>query len=491
MKRALVVVVVVVVVALGASWWLLRARRTALVAPVRTAVPVASANRASTLTLAITATLDELRARLEREVPTTLQDLDEELAACVPATRLTRAVDCRLTGKVTRGALRVEGSGNVFRVTVPVAVRVTVRGKGELGRLIRETADGQLDIVASAIVDVAADWTPSVKVSADHRWRDPIGVDVLGVRITFAAQVNPTIERTLKKLEQDLPRQLDGLQLRARAAEAWQRSHAVVAVGAAPDVWLRFTPQSVAFRGYDIRDQRLSTTIHLTGATETFVGAKPPAVAAPPLPPLLREVAGRGFQFHLPVSIDYPVLERAAEQKLGRGTIQRVEVAGAGAVDVTVQRVTLFQSAPGGLAVGVDVVTGGARGLLAARGTIWFIARVAVENDTKRIVVSSLDVWGQTDSASVDLLVQLAKTPSLNAEIKRAMVYDFSREFDDALASANAAVADRPLPGGLSLQAHIDTVSAGAVEAGPTSLLTSFVAEGTAALSLVGAKAAR
>ncbi len=460
--------------------------------------------RSSSLTLPVTATLDQLQVQLERQVPLTLRELDEDRDACVPATfarvgsarrQVTPAVGCHLAGKITRGPLVVDGAGNVFRVTIPVRIQVTARGLGSLGRHVQETARGELRVVASAVVGVGPDWTPSLKVSTEHDWEKPIGVDILGTRITFASLADPTIEKTLRALEQDLPRQLKALRLREQAADAWRRAHVVVAVGSAPDAWLRFTPQQVALQQLSIRDRLLGTTINVVGVAETFVGAEPPPVTPTALPPLGRAPSGSpagdgagpatgAFNFSLPVSVDYAVLEAAAEQKLKRGARQTFEVPGTGPVALTVTDVTLFQTDRAGLAIGVSVDARGAGGVLDTKGTVWFVARLQVDNADKRLVISSLTVASETNNAPIDLLVALSKTPSLNAALREAMAWSFARDLDAAVANANAAIARRPLPGDLWLQGKIDRVTASDVQAGPGGLVTTVLADGHAGLTL-------
>lgn len=431
------------------------------------------------MTLPIVARMDELEARLNESVPTTLHTIDDDIEGCIKLGRLVPKVDCHLDGAVTRGKIVLGGAGEVLTLTMPVAIKVTARGRGDIAKHFKETADGALTVRGSARADIASDWAPSVKVVTDYKWDERIGVEIFGVRVTFASKVDSAIQRALQSIEKDIPRHLRELSLKKRAEDGWRRAHAVVAVGTQPDVWMRFVPVGVAFGGYQVDKGVLRATVKLTGSAETFVGQKPAPPTATPLPLLTRGVSGSGLDFDLPVFLDYAALEVVAERELRVGTKRLVQVPGTGAMTIQVRDVSLFQTTGRSLAVGISLDVEGFD-----TGTVWFTTKLSVDNQNKKIDVAELTVHSRTNSIPMDLFLSVVQLDAVTAAIRAAVAYDFSREYATALQQANASLKHRALAEGVFLDATITKVTATTIAAGPNAIQAALLVQGTGELSL-------
>ena len=212
-RKPQILAALVVVGVLGiVVWWL---RIETKQGPPKTQEPVGDLTRSSVMVISITASLDDIQRRLNEQIPGTLYAINENRDGCVPAkwakvcvlprpwggcaqwvkTKISPDIDCHVDGAVTRGPIQIGGAANVLNLGMPVSASVTVTGRGQIGKNIRETANGSITAAASVTANVDENWQPSANVNVDYSWNNRIGVDVLGFRITFASKVDPKIER--------------------------------------------------------------------------------------------------------------------------------------------------------------------------------------------------------------------------------------------------------------------------------------------------------
>ena len=175
------------------------------------------------------------------------------------------------------------------------------------------------------------------------------------------------------------------------------------------------------------------------GETQTFVGNKPSDPPVQPLPPLRRTLPDPGFTF-IPVSADYTALIDEAKRGLKVGETQTFEVPGKGVVKVVFKDVDIYQTTGKQLAIGVTLDAASQASVLNTRGTVWLTTSANIDNEGKRVKVEKLEVYSQSDNAPIDLLVSIIQLGPVNRAIREALEYDFSRNYDDMLKQANAAL---------------------------------------------------
>lgn len=440
-------------------------------APPRDETPVEIAERASSIVIPVTAPLSALQDRLNTDVPSRLVTIDETRDGCVPArwarvciglelggscrgqevrTKITPEIDCTLDGYVDRGGFAVSGSGQTLSLSVPVNASVTARGRGEIGRHIRTTANGSVNVRANAAFDISEDWVPKATVATDYSWNDKLGIDILGFRVTFSGQADPQIRDILRKFEQDVPGYVGQLELKQRMDEIWRKAFEPVRLAENPESWLRFTPQAVGFSGFTLDNGQIATTLMLEGKTETFLGAKPKSSPVTPLPRLAREIKTTGFHFFLPVTADYTLMTTQAERALSVGKPQHFDIQGLGKVEATFKKVEIYQTRDRSLAIGITLDADPERDWFDTRGTVWFIAKPQFDDRTKRVWIDKMAVFGDTNNETVDLLLKIINFKPANDRLRKSLVYDFSKEWDDALAKAGQAMTVQT-PSGLNL----------------------------------------
>lgn len=418
----------------------------ATVAPPHLETPVTLPDQPSTVRMPIAVPLADLKRAIEEAVPRVLQVIDEPPRVCIKTkSRLLPDLTCRLRGQVTRGPIALSGAGEVITLTIPVAA--TVRAEN-IGKLIkRETATGAVVVTTRLRLGLRPNWTPTAKVDADYRWTNPIGVDVLGRRITFQSKVDPRLHQLLDQLERQLPAKLAQAGVRDKAASLWAKGFRSERVKSEPPIWARFTPQAIGFSGYRVANGMLTAVLSARLKTETIFGDRPADPPVTPLPRLGGPLAEQGINMHVPVFVPYGVLEGAAATALVRPGKRRLKLKNGQTVDATVRQVTIYGSTGGRLAVGLDVELGAFGGLVAPAGVLWFVATPVLDIPGRVLSVRDLTLVGQTNSAVFNTLVSAVNQTSLRDQLTASIRYDFARDYRSGLTKADAWLKEQPFEG--------------------------------------------
>ncbi len=415
-------------------------------APPHLATPVTLPDQPSTVRMPIAVPLADLKRAIEQDVPRVLQIIDEPPRVCIKTrSKLLPDISCRLRGQVTRGPIGLSGAGEVITLTIPVSA--TVRAEN-IGKLIkRETATGAVMVTTRLRLGLRPDWTPVAQVDANYRWTNPIGIDLLGQRITFQSKVDPKLREILNQLERRLPARLARAGVRDKAASIWAKGFRSERVKSEPLIWARFTPQAIGFAGYRVAGGLLTANLSARLKTETIFGERPADPPVTPLPRLEGPLAEQGINMHVPVFVPYGVLEGAANDTLVRPGKRRLKLKNGQTVDATVRKVTIYGSTGGRLAVGLDVELGAFGGLVAPAGQLWFVATPVLDIPGRVLSVRDLTLVGQTDSAVFNALVAAVNQTSLRDQLTASIRYDFARDYQAGLTKADAWLKQQPFEG--------------------------------------------
>jgi hypothetical protein len=459
-------------------------------APPRANDPIPVETIESIVAVPVEADLGNLAAALERRLPRRLWQIDQPGEACVPSRRIdigiatirTPTIRCRIVGEVTRGPLRLAGAGE--QITLAMPLNAVVRAEDIGGVLRRETATATAMAHAVIRIDLAKDWTPGGTIDIRYDWRDTPHIDFLGQRIEFTEAADRELRPIIAQLERDLPGEIGRLQVREQIGRAWQSAFTSVSLNPQdPPVWMRITPHTLRYGGYRIEGGRLRLNLGLTATTETFIGerpADPPARPLPPLTPLQRE-SGR-LSFFIPVIADYRQLQPVLLRALVRRSQRPFDVPGLGPVRARFDKVTLYGTSGGRIAVGVTFAAQDAEGERAS-GTVWFTGTPVNEAGSRRVGISGLEITGSTDVTGGDLLLDLANAPGVDRFIAGALAQDFDRDFTELLGKVRRAIAEKR-EGPLVIRADIDQVSTGQLRAAGQGLYLPVRLTGTATVSV-------
>ena len=463
--------------------------------PRATSVPQFEA-RNSTLVVPIDMSLDGLQAALERKAPRKLWSIDKPNQKCIGGQRVrafgrsvkvTPDIDCRIVGEVTRGRIALSGSGNRLTISMPVNATVAARDVG--GVLRGKTATASAVVRADVSFALDRNWNGSAKVEISYDWREPPGIQFLGQRIEFAKKADAALGKVINKLESDLQAEVARARIRPALNEAWQDGFTVIELSKRnPPAWLRITPTAMGLAGYTVDGRRLTLTVGLLAKTETFVGEKPDNPTPVPLPPQIAVPEGKGLSFFMPVFADYAELEPPLLKALRKLAKKGIRIEGVGSVNAEFDKVIVYATDNGRLAVGIDAVvepigqrTGMSFGK--TRGRVWLTGLPHTEANSRLVTVTDLRIHGNTDRLSSNLLLQLMSTEAVRSQINASLTEDFNKDYNKVLGKAERAIANKRV-GRFTLSAHIDSVTHEAIQVTGAGLFTPAVVTGRGQITI-------
>jgi hypothetical protein len=294
-------------------------------------LPLATTSRVSAT---IEFGLPALAADIQRDIPRRLATFDERVR-CVHRRVLIFRVNanCDIRGYVERTApVSLYGRGDRVIGSVPIYGTVEGQGANRFTSHIHGEAEARATVEAEARPQLRRDWSLELNFSDSFHWNEPPYLHVLGHDIALARYVEPRIRTQLARVRTRALAAARRLDLRGKAASAWQQAFEPIKLADEPEVWLQVKPQSAAFSGIRANTKVLEGSLELSGTAETFFGHAPSAVTPSPLPPLGTEVAAPGtFDIILPVHIGYDtlrqkIMEVIAAAPKGEMTIRDVQI---------------------------------------------------------------------------------------------------------------------------------------------------------------------
>lgn len=442
----------------------------------------------SQLSVPVEADIGLLTRAIEAALPRRLWSIDKRGERCVPPQRVrvfgesvpvTPVIRCDIVGEVRRGAVRLRGEGRDIIVELPL--NATVRAERVAGTALRESATGSAMAEAHIRLDMTEQWQPRATVRLNYRWRQPPTVEFLGQRIAFAEDVDAKLAPVVRDLERALPRELAKLDLRPKVERVWRQAFTSLSLNRDnPPVWMRLTPQRLAFGGYRITGRTLTLDIGMEAVTETFVGPRPEPKPPTPLPPMARMGRAEGLGLFVPVIADYAELEPVIAEALQKRAQRPFVLPGIGPVMAEFGRVTAYGTGEGRVAVGLalSVQRQGANGA-PTQGTVWMTARPVNEPGSLTVGFADLVLVGSTNKASRNLLLQLAQYPPVAEEIAAALTQNFTRDFIELRGKIDRAIVNER-QGDFLIRARLDRIETGQLRAAGQGLYLPLRAQGTA-----------
>ncbi|MCG2841938.1 DUF4403 family protein [Sandaracinobacter sp. RS1-74] len=411
----------------------------------------------SRVVVPVKASLSDLEAELNREIPATLYSIDQQEKVCVPPARITvclkherpckgeecrdvpckvgrknaaitPSMSCRIVGTVTRGPIRLSGNGDMIHLRMPVSGHVEAR---DVGRVLSESADADAEVRANIRLGMTPDWQPTAKVTIDYDWTKKPGIELLGRRFTFAGRADPELHKVIERLEASIPGHLRKLQPRAQLEQAWAKGFTSLELNAKnPPVWMRLTPKQLSYGGYHVNARDLVLRLELESGVETFVGNRPPDPIATPLPPSGRIDGPTGFRVIAPVIADYAQLEPVLEKALTRLAAKPIPVPAIGDVKAGFGPPTIYATEGGRLAIGLPIEAQSAKFGVPTKGKVWLTGVPWNEPSSPVVKVRDLQVAGSADRMAGNLVLAVAQSPAVIAEIETALTQNFANDLN-------------------------------------------------------------
>ena len=398
----------------------------------------------STVSATLEFGLEALDRALERKVPKRIATFNDRVTSCWHRRFLRREVniECVYSGYVERtGGVSLRAERGRLSAAAPLFGTVSARGVRGLGRLLHGTAEGQMTVYASARPQLRPDWSVALDMSEGFRWAEPPTLTILGFRINLERYVDPRIGSELGRVQADVAAHIRALDIRGKAEAVWQRAFATIKICDQPEIWLRSTPQSIAFSGIRVEREILEGSVEIASTTETIVGSEPGAQMPTSLPRLGRDVSEPGrFEIIVPVNIDYGMIRQKVRDILAA----RAENAGPILRDVAIY------PSDGKIVVGLRLAAPNA----SADEGDWIYLTAIPQINADAQVVQFADLALSDDAANP--VAVLVKDSGFLSALQEQLRIDYQAERDRIIASANERLS-RPLGNGLRSEGHISS----------------------------------
>lgn len=362
-----------------------------------------------------------LAEELDRAVPRRLASFDDQLTTCGHRRGFFRRqvdVQCVVTGYIERTApvyLRAESN----RLVAEIKLEGAVYGQGARGlaRLVHGVAQGAMDVFVEAKPRLTRDWTVDLNVAQSYRWTEPPMLRIFGRDIPIAQRVEPQIRAQSRRVEGLVVARMRAIDVRRKAETAWR--HAFTPVQIADNVWLRMTPQSVAFAGLDTTSDVLEGAIEFSGPVQTDFGGMAPAVSPTPLPQLGSDITDPGhFEFLVPLTLSYQVLREViqpAASQAFNAAVKDVDVYPSnGKLVIGLQ----FDSPPGGLHATAD-------------GWVYMTAQLKPDAGANALTLDEAQLAGASNGSTLDV-------SKIFDAARQKVLADYKPQYDAMLQKANS-----------------------------------------------------
>lgn len=184
--------------------------------------------------------------------------------------QVSPGIDCHLDQRVWRdGPMSISGRGDTIILQQAVRAQATVRGRGEIGRHIRETANGAAHFTVSAKPGIARDWRILLPLDVRFRWTERPNVVLANVfRVTFGGEAERQLNRAIDQFKtQTLPAELARIDVKSRIAPLWSQLQDPIRLdtGAGAPLWLHFRPEAVGMASLRVSGGQLATAASIAG----------------------------------------------------------------------------------------------------------------------------------------------------------------------------------------------------------------------------------
>jgi len=431
----------------------------------------------SSVSVPLTVNLAALEKELNARIPDTLHTIDESRGGCFKKRVgfIKVSIGCSISGRVWKaGKFSLTTAGDSIRASMPINFEATVRGRGDIGKNIRETGRGCAEVTALIKPGISANWQPSAQVSTDFRWCERPYINVLGIQITIGSKVEPKVREALADLQPKIAEALAGADIRTEVEKAWIKLHRPLTVNADPAITAVVKPESVHFGGFRFANNMMTTSLALRASLSTMVGSHSAEASVAPLPPLQgMDGVDRGFNMAVPVRISYDEIRKLLERSDMGARLARE--AGLEPQQLGVSNIEVY-AAKDALAIGFDIkVDTGS--WFDSRGRVYLTAKPVVDMAKRVVTFENLSFTAATDNAAVQAGVLLVGSRPVMKLTERLVEVPFGKDHAALIEKLNGEINKR-IDDDLRIEGRVDTVGVNSIQFGPDHLHIGVHAKG-------------
>lgn len=369
------------------------------------------------------------------------QDWSNGEDACVDLGWLGKhCVGTRYKYNVGRGDITVAPVGtNAVKLSVDISLDGQGGLRGDLSKWIKADAKNfdaaaKLDIILTP--KFGSDWCPTIDVVPSYNWTKNPRVEIVSrVNVDVSGQVNKVLSDKIPLIVQAVQGSINCAQFKSQLASIYGKRTFPIEVTPGHTAHVNVEPLDFAFSGFNVDTQAIRLAALLTAKVE--VSATPIAMSALPLPPLKSIGVGAPPRISLaiPLRAPFALLQTEAQKLIGGKSFEGDTPAGK--VKATVNKVEIYPTSGGKVAVGIDIDAKLPGKLLDTKGTIFVVGMPMTEGrtvvrlkDPSFTRILDNDVWNAL-SALFD--------SQIRGELDKSLRYNFAGDVE----KAKKALADK------------------------------------------------
>lgn len=345
--------------------------------------------------------------------------------------------------------------------TVKVSVDVSVDGQGgfrgdgaKLLKLDAKNFDAAAKVDIVLTPRIGQDWCPTIEVVPSYNWTKNPRVEIVSrVNVDVSGKVNDAIKDKIPEITQAVQGAINCAQFKSQLASVYGKRTFPVEVTPGQKLHLNVEPLDFAFSGFNVDTQAirlaalLSAKVELSGAPIT-----PSALPLPPLKTVGVSVPPR-IAIAVPLRAPFALLQTEAQKIVVGKTFEGDTPAGR--VKATVNKVEIYPTSGGRIAVGIDLDAKLPGKILDTKGTVFVVGtpakdgRMAVRlKDPTFTRILDNDVWN-TLSVLFD--------SQIRGELDKSLRYDFSGDVEKAKKVLTEKLADpAAIPNAKAIATDVD-----------------------------------
>jgi len=333
-------------------------------------------------------------------------------------------------------------------------------------------ANGSIALNYKTTISIDKNWNLVANTTSNgFQWIETPKLNVVGVNVP----VTPIANIALQKSEKLITDQIDAalaqmVELKKYVTMAWAEAQKPMQVNAENNVWLRLTPKDIYVSPFTTTGQNLNLAIALQSQIESFVGVKPEANKAVPLPPF-KIALKQPQEFNLNVAADatYDKISEMAKAQLVNKTFTE------GGKTITITDLSIFGSE--GKPMFVADVTGSLKGRIYFTGTLAYNAeKMAIEVQNPEFDLKTKNALVKSASWLLNGLIIKKITPFLTYPVKA--------ELESLKAEANKSLANFKVMDGVTVAGKLNSITVKSLHMVPGAIRLNANARGNVALKI-------
>lgn len=447
-----------------------------------------TSHKLSTLHLPLHLNLEILEKYLDQSIPMLLTEVNEPNKICIkPQYLKTKGIPecdikgfkiecedcwlkiktipeirCDINGWVKRdGPIGIRGEGKNLQLTFPVKAKISTE------KPIAATAEAAAILTVDITPHIHKDWSLTIDAKPSFSWsKKPTAKLFKLIEIDIQNRVEGKLKQKIDTFVKTIPNLLAKLRLKDEMRKIWKDLQSPVKIDKHSELYLFYKPQSIAYSGFTVKNNILTTMLSTQGKTEIHLGKPSKPIVKTELPDLrsISEQKGK-FYFNIPISIPYQSLLAFSNEKYLTDH-SRVMMQNALPGMIKVSNPKIVKADNDKLAISAHINYDNRSNWLKRidlfhwfdiNGEITFTGTPHIDKSKRTLIFDNLDYNSTTNSTLFDTLVDVTTLDPLKSYFSDLLQYRFGAKIDKQLQKANESMKEISKKH-FKISANLDTV---------------------------------